>query len=231
MILRAPFAPAPGQPVTLVEGAAFYAEVDVYSKDPAHVIPAFEFRVVTDAPPDQLRMPDFVVPTVGAPPHSGLATFPVEALLDGVEEGPQRYSIQLERPDLLRPADALTEGTIEVVVMDARAVNCAAFRFDVQFREGGGEEHPRSGELRLEAPHFATTVSILSPYVPVPSTVQIRIPRIAELSPDAFSFRRVGEGFDTTIPLRWLRDLELAAEAPGCPPVGVECDGRGCRPS
>ena len=235
MIPRVPFGPVPGEPVTLVEGGAVYGQVAVESLVPIDELVEWEFAIVTDAPPDQLRIPDSVVATAGAPPRSGFATFPIEALPDGVDEGPQTYSIHLEAsdtsPDAI-PDDVVAEGVVEIVVVDAQTADCRALGLEARFQGGEREEYPQSGEVRLRAPHPATTIAIRSPYRRFDYPTSVRpYPRWAELSPDSLPFRRTGEGFDTTISLRWLWDLELTAQAPGCPPVGVECRGQSCRSS
>ena len=53
-------------------------------------------------------------------------------------------------------------------------------------------------------------------------------PGQVQLFPDGFVFLKLGNGFETTIPLRWRGTLELSARIPGCPPITAECDDRGC---
>ena len=81
------------------------------------------------------------------------------------------------------------------------------------------------GEVRIRAPHPATSVAIIAPYSEVFVPGQ---PAQAPVVPDGFPLRETG-GFETTIPLRWVGNLELTARVPGCGRVSVECDDRGCR--
>ncbi len=231
--LASSLVPASGA-VRVVEGGVFFAEVRVLGLSPGSPLggseAGFQFAVVTDAPPDELRTPYAVTPRFPRIKVSGVARFAIEALPDGrTGEADAAYTIRLAPPAGGLPAGlTLADDALRVVVVDSPPVRCGGL--DVTARFGGSEaRRMRTGEITLAASHPDASVSMVHPYETKIDIDDFPHPPASSLFTTGFAATGTGDGFRATIPFRWtdFNRVELDARLPGCPPVTVRCDD-GC---
>ena len=230
-----PLEPRSGVPVQLLEGGGFYAEVQipglVYTSDLQDLFGTtadFTLRIVTDAPPDQLVVPDSVVPQFPEIRVLGLARFPVEAPADAVDGEPDAtWEIRLAPPAGGLPAGmAVADDVLRVVVADVPRAECGALSLRGSLR--GGSSLATRALVTLDSPHLYAGLSLVAPYQPK----VFDSPHHPIIFPEEFPFEESAGGFRTTIPIRWTGQfhgpLRLTAQLPGCTPLPLTCGETGC---
>ncbi|MDE2659501.1 MAG: hypothetical protein OXI45_04760 [Acidobacteriota bacterium] len=87
--------------------------------------------------------------------------------------------------------------------------------------------------MTLEAEDPEVGLELVSPYtIQVPDGgANLDIPGLRPtvgVFVSNLEFSTVGEGFRQAMTIEWISELEVRAGGPGCEPVSVSCDLRGC---
>ena len=113
------------------------------------------------------------------------------------------------------------------------ATRCGVRSLRVDFLGPGGAAGTARGELTLDADDPDVGLEFAAPYtIQVPAgganlDVPGLRPTVGVFVSD-LGFSPLGEGFRQGMTLEWLSELEVHAGSPGCDPVVVSCDLRGC---
>ena len=110
---------------------------------------------------------------------------------------------------------------------------CSGFSLQVAFLGQGETAEIGRGELTLDADHADASLFLFSPYTTqVPDGgANLDIPGLRPtvgVFLSNLAFAPAGEGFRQTMSIEWLSELEIEAREPGCDPLRVSCDLRGC---
>ena len=185
------------------------------------------FRIGTDAPAEELRVPESITAYELVSRWREKAVTPVEALSDDIMgERDATYEVFLISAEGLAPWMELSTDPVRVTVVDSRAAGCEDLWVDASLDRRTGEM--REGTFRIHGP-AAAQVSWTGPYVsivrgPTP------LPTVAtHVFPERLPFRDVRDGFEREFRLLWWDgDLRSTVEAPGCEPVEIHCDRFTC---
>ena len=217
--------PAGGPPVRLREGAQWNLLIraldeGAYASTERRRV---TIRIATDAPSDQLRVPESVSAEYG---HR-LAVL-VEALADEVGGEPEAtYTVSLAPGGDLPPWIELSEEPIRVTVLDSPGAACEDLRVDASLARTSGTM--RRGTFRIQAAHPDTSVSWEAPYVDRTAFRPIWRTVATHVFPERLLLRPLGTGFEQEVLLRWWDgDLRVTLQAPGCEPVELHCDEFNC---
>ena len=217
--------PAGGPPLRLREGAQWNLLIraldeGAYASTQRRRV---TIRIATDAPADQLRVPESVSAEYG---HR--LAVPVEALADEVGGEPEAtYSVSLAPGGDLPPWIELSEEPIRVTVLDSPGAACEDLRVDASLARTSGTM--RRGTFRIQAAHPDTSVSWAAPYVDRTSSHPVWRTVATHVFPERLLLRPLGTGFEQEVRLRWWDgDLRLTVQAPGCEPVELHCDEFNC---
>ena len=180
-------------------------------------------RIATDAPADQLRVPESVSAEYG---HR--LAVPVGALADDVRGEPEAtYTVSLAPGGDLPPWIELSEEPIRVTVLDSPGAACEDLRVEVSLARTSGTM--RRGTFRIQAAHPDTSVSWEAPYVDRTAFRPIWRTVATHVFPERLLLRPLGRGFEQEVRLRWWDgDLRLTVQAPGCEAVELHCDEFNC---
>jgi len=110
---------------------------------------------------------------------------------------------------------------------------CGVSSLRVDVLDPGGAAGIVRAELTLEAEDPAVGLELVSPYtIQVPDGgANLDIPGLRPtvgVFVSNLEFSTVGEGFRQAMTIEWISELEVRAGGPGCEPVSVSCDLRGC---
>ena len=168
-------------------------------------------RIATDAPADQLRVPESVSAEYG---HR--LAVPVGALADDVPGEPEAtYTVSLASGGDLPPWIELSDEPIRVTVLDSPGAACEDLRVEVSLARTSGTM--RRGTFRIQAAHPDTSMSWEAPYVDRTSSRPIWRTVAPHVFPERLLLRPLGTGFEQEVRLRWWDgDLRLTVQAPGC---------------
>ena len=217
--------PAGGPPLRLREGAQWNLLIraldeGAYASTQRRRV---TIRIATDAPADQLRVPESVSAEYG---HR--LAVPVGALADDVRGEPEAtYTVSLAPGGDLPPWIELSEEPIRVTVLDSPGAACEDLRVEVSLARTSGTM--RRGTFRIQAAHPDTSVSWAAPYVDRTSSHPVWRTVAPHVFPERLLLRPLGTGFEQEVRLRWWDgDLRLTVQAPGCEPVELHCDEFNC---
>ena len=217
--------PAGGPPLRLREGAQWNLWIraldeGAYAETQRRRV---TIRIATDAPADQLRVPESVSAEYG---HR--LAVPVGALADDVRGEPEAtYTVSLASGGDLPPWIELSDEPIRVTVLDSPGAACEDLRVEVSLARTSGTM--RRGTFRIQAAHPDTSVSWEAPYVDRTSSHPVWRTVATHVFPERLLLRPLGTGFEQEVRLRWWDgDLRLTVQAPGCEPVELHCDEFTC---
>ncbi|MDE2712019.1 MAG: hypothetical protein OXI65_09680 [Acidobacteriota bacterium] len=110
---------------------------------------------------------------------------------------------------------------------------CTGVALEVAFLGSDAAAGIASGRLTLDAGDPETALDFVQPYtVQVPDGgANLDIPGLRPtigVFVSDLAFMRLGAGFRQTMTIEWISELEVRAGGPGCEPVSVSCDLRGC---
>ena len=218
-----------GPPIKLEEGGRWNLHIGLVDRDVEGAwapSAAVKIGIATDAPPDQLRVPESVSnPSIGwfAEP----ILFTIEALADDVPGEPDTtYAISLTGIEGLPPWMELAKEAVRITIVDSPAAACEDLWVNALLDRPSGDE--RRGNFTIQAPHPDTSVSWAEPYVN--RGFGLVWPTLAtHVFPERLPFRELPDGFEQEVRLRWWDgDLRWTIQAPGCKPVELHCDEFTC---
>ena len=110
---------------------------------------------------------------------------------------------------------------------------CTGVLLDVRFLGQGEAVGIGRGELTLDAEDPEVGLDIVAPYtIQVPEGgANLDIPNLRPtigVFVSNLSFSSLGDGFQQTMTVEWLSNLEIRAGTEDCEPVTVSCDLAGC---
>lgn len=247
-----PPAPPPPEPQTWIGFA---------SPTRASLVEGGRVRAVVVVSGERLRLPLRLPVDGNAPAGELLVSEEVEieayahgaveigGIRDQRSEGTASYELALrEPPEGLPSGVAFAEGatTFRVTVHDAEGrAECSRLDLEVSresFNRPGGfstarftVEGPPDLAVRFLEPYWDDRFEQWDEPPELPLDLS-DIPPVTLAIPSSLSYQRLSSGgHRQRIPLSWYNDLEVAAVAPGCRPVSLECQARtiltrGCRP-
>ena len=219
-----------GPPIKLEEGVRWNLHIGLVDRDvegAAAPSAAVKIGIATDAPPDQLRVPESVSnPSIGSVAEPIL--FTIEALADDVPGEPDAtYAISLTGIEGLPPWMELAKEAVRITVVDSPAAACEDLWVNALLDRPSGDE--RRGNFTIQAPHPDTSVSWAEPYVNRTGSEAIWPTLATHVFPERLPFRELPDGFEQEVRLRWWDgDLRWTIQAPGCEPVELHCDEFTC---
>lgn len=110
---------------------------------------------------------------------------------------------------------------------------CTGVSLEVAFLGSNTVGGVAIGNLMLDAADPETALDFVRPYtIQVPDGgANLDIPGLRPtvgVFVSNLEFSPLGEGFRQTMTIEWISELEVRAGGPGCEPVSVSCDLRGC---
>ena len=222
--------PASGPPVRLSEGGQWNIEIQPLDRevDAAGSGDTVTLGIATDAPADELIVPESITTDRLARGGSARIFFPIEAPDDDTPGEPERtYTVSLVSAEGLPPWMELSETPLRVTVVDSPAAACEDLWVDASLdRVSDGVRH---GTFRIQAPHPDTWVSWAEPYVNRTGFTLVWPTVATHVFPERLPFRELADGFEQEVRLRWWEgDLRLTIGAPGCEPIELHCDEFTC---
>jgi len=208
--------------VTLIEGGHVRLPLPFAGEPVAlDAVPGFPVDVESDAPDGQLRWTYITANDEG----NGYHSLGLHAVPDGVDETPSSFEITLRRRE---PGIGISRGAgvLRVNVRDAADPECATL--DLTSSESRlGDDAVQTGEFLFEGPEGAA-LRIGGPYATFLDAYPDDPPHPV-ISPLRLLYRELARrGHRQQFSLHWSGELSLAAVAPGCAPVLLNCGAGGC---
>ncbi|MDE3263083.1 MAG: hypothetical protein OYL41_13985 [Acidobacteriota bacterium] len=243
--------PAPGSALTLHPGTEFVipvmADGDLGQAVENPAWTGIPVRVVTDAPPGVLSVPDEL--TVEARREPDLLRI---RALEAAEVVPEVYTVRLEAPPEGLPEFSglsfrLESEPVRLRLVDpgpTKPADCSRLalgpRAGARRGDGGalgeswfgdlGSEF-RSADLVLHSPGTDAELRLVDAFQQLPyGGLGEAYNLVPVMLAHGLDLEATAGGFEQTLSLAWFDELTLRATVPGCAPVTLRCDDRGrCR--